>query len=168
VAEVLIGLGSNVGDRVHALSAAVRALHGVVTIDRLSSLWKTEPVGMRDQPDFLNAVLLGRTERAPRALLATLVDIEERSGRERRVPNGPRTLDLDLIAYGGATLEEPGLSIPHPRASRRRFVLAPLAEIAPDMRLVAGGSKASELLAALPDGEAVERYPHREWPPRLG
>lgn len=161
----MIGLGSNLGDRVRLLTDAVRALQGIVAVDRVSSLWDTEPVGMRDQPRFLNAVLLGRTERPPRALLATLVDIEERLGRERRVPNGPRTIDLDLVAYEGMTLDEPGLAVPHPRASKRRFVLAPLCEIATDLRLTAGGPTAAELLAELPARESVQPYPHPEWPP---
>ena len=165
MAEVLIGLGSNLGDRVRWLGDAVRALRGVVTIERLSSLWETEPVGIRDQPHFLNAVLLGRTERPPRALLATLVDIEERLGRVRRERDGPRTIDLDLLAYDAMVLAEPGLAIPHPRAVERRFVLAPLVEIAPDLRLAAGGPTAAELLAGLPLGDSAERYPHAEWPP---
>lgn len=165
MAEVLVGLGSNLGDRVGLLQEAVRALDRVVTRDRLSSLWETEPVGMRDQPHFLNAVLLGHTDRPARALLATLVDIEQRLGRVRRVLNGPRVIDLDLLAYDGLALDEPGLVLPHPRMAQRRFVLAPLAEIAPGLRPRTGGATATELLAALPPGEAVAPYPHEDWPP---
>jgi 2-amino-4-hydroxy-6-hydroxymethyldihydropteridine diphosphokinase len=167
VAEVVVGLGANLGDRVGQISTAVRWLTGLVSGARLSSLWETEPVGMRDQPHFLNAVLIGHTDRPPRALLASLVDIEERLGRLRRVPNGPRTIDLDLIAYDGMVVDEPGLEVPHPRADRRRFVLAPLAEIAPSFRLRADGPTVAALLGALPEGEAVERFPQEDWPPTL-
>jgi 2-amino-4-hydroxy-6-hydroxymethyldihydropteridine diphosphokinase len=168
VAEVHIGLGSNVGDRAEHLRRALHALRGVVEIERVSSLWETEPVGVREQPDFLNAVVCGRTERPARALLATLVDIEGRLGRVRREPNGPRTIDLDLLAYGGECIDEPGLVLPHPRMSVRRFVLAPLAEISPDLRMRPGGPSAAELLSALPPAEAAERYPCAGWPPPLG
>jgi len=168
VPEVHIGLGSNVGDRIGHLRRALFAVRAVVMIERVSSLWKTEPVGLRDQPDFLNAVLRGRTERPARALLATLVDIEARLGRERREPNGPRTIDLDLLAYAGQRIDEPGLTLPHPRMEVRRFVLAPLAEISPALRVRPDGPTAADLLAALPLAEAVEPYPCRGWPPPLG
>jgi 2-amino-4-hydroxy-6-hydroxymethyldihydropteridine diphosphokinase len=167
VAEVVVGLGSNLGDRVGQLTSAVRSLASVVTRVRLSSLWETEPVGLRDQPYFLNAVLIGHTDRPPRALLATFVDLEQRLGRGRRTPNGPRTIDLDLIAYDGMTLDEPGLVIPHPRADKRRFVLAPLAEIAPGLRLRTGGATVGEVLRLLPAEEGVAPYPHEDWPPSM-
>lgn len=167
MAEVLIALGSNVGNRVVHLRNAVAALAGVVTVEALSSLWETEPVGLRAQPMFLNAALRGRTARPARVLLATLMDIEERLGRHRRVPNGPREIDLDLIAYDALILDEPGLTLPHPRAEGRRFVLVPLAEIAADVRLRAEGRTAAELLASLPPSETVVPYAHAEWPPPL-
>lgn len=150
------------------LRRALHALRAVVMIERVSSLWETEPVGFRDQPDFLNAVLRGRTERPARALLATLVDIEERMGRERREPNGPRTIDLDLLLYDGQCVEEPGLVLPHPRMEARRFVLAPLAEITPHLRVRQGGPTSAELLAALAPAEAVALHPCPGWPPPLG
>lgn len=156
------------GDRVGHLRRALYALQAVLMIERVSSLWETEPVGRRDQPDFLNAVLRGRTDRPARSLLATLIDIEERMGRRRRVPNGPRTIDLDLLAYDGQRIDEPGLVVPHPRMEGRRFVLAPLAEVSPHLRLRPGGPTANELLAALPEAEAVAAYAHPEWPPPLG
>lgn len=167
MAEVVVGLGSNLGDRAGQLTSAVRSLAAVVTRVRLSSLWETEPVGMRDQPHFLNAILIGHTDRPPRALLATFVELEARLGRGRRTPNGPRTIDLDLIAYDAMTLDEPGLVIPHPRAEKRRFVLAPLVEIAPGLRLRAGGPTVGELLGLLPEEEAVTRFTHEDWPPSL-
>ncbi|MBM4184909.1 MAG: 2-amino-4-hydroxy-6-hydroxymethyldihydropteridine diphosphokinase [Gemmatimonadetes bacterium] len=165
MAEVYVGLGSNLGDRVALLRSAVQAIGEVMAIERVSSLWETEPVGLRDQPAFLNAVLRGRTELPARELLAALIDIEERLGRRRGAPNAPRTIDLDLLAYDGLRVSESGLEIPHPRMEGRRFVLAPLAEIAPTLRLRPGGPTVAELLAGLPPAEAVERHPHVEWPP---
>lgn len=165
MAEVLVALGSNLEDRATYLRRAVAALRATVRIERVSSLWETEPVGVRDQPPFLNAVLSGTTEQPARALLATLIDIEGQLGRERRIPEGPRTVDLDLLAYDSARVDEPGLVLPHPRAERRRFVLAPLAEIAPDRRLRPGGPTVADLLAALPSAEAVARLDVEDWPP---
>jgi 2-amino-4-hydroxy-6-hydroxymethyldihydropteridine diphosphokinase len=168
VAEVYLGLGSNVGDRVGHLRRALLALRVAVAIEKVSSLWETEPVGMRDQPNFLNAALRARTDQSPRALLAALIAIEQRLGRRRRAPDGPRTIDLDLLAYDGRSIDEPGLVVPHPRMEGRRFVLAPLAEIAPALRLRAGAPTVAELLASLAQAEAVEPYPDPEWPPPLG
>ena len=168
MADVLLGLGSNLGDRVGQLSNAVRALEAFVSVERVSSLWLTEPVGLRDQPAFLNAALRGRAALEPRALLAAMAEVEDRMGRRRDVANGPRTVDLDLLLYGDVVADEPGLTLPHPRMRERRFVLAPLAEIAPDVRPRADGPSIAELLSALPWSEAVERIEHPEWPPPLG
>ena len=166
MAEVFLGLGANVGDPVGQLRGAVRALEGFVAVERVSFLWLTEPVGLREQPPFLNAVLRGRTALEPRMLLAAMAEVEDRMGRRRDVANGPRTIDLDLLLYDALVADEPGLTLPHPRMSERRFVLAPLAEIAPEMRLSADGPTVVELLAALPPAEAVERTDHPEWPPK--
>jgi 2-amino-4-hydroxy-6-hydroxymethyldihydropteridine diphosphokinase len=116
------------------------------TLRARSSLYRTAPVGYAAQPAFINAAALVDTTLAPRALLDGLLAIERAHGRVRDVPNGPRTLDLDIIAYGDAVLDEPGLAIPHPRAHERAFVLAPLAEIAPELRLP-GHGLARECLA---------------------
>jgi 2-amino-4-hydroxy-6-hydroxymethyldihydropteridine diphosphokinase len=167
VAEVLLGLGANVGDPVGQLRRAVLALEGIMTVERVSSLWLTEPVGLREQPPFLNVVLRGRTALDPRALLAAVAGIEDGMGRHRIVPNGPRTIDIDLLTYDDLEVDEPGLVLPHPRMSERRFVLAPLAEIAPEARLRPGGTTAADLLAALPQAEAVERIERMGWPPPL-
>ena len=99
---------------------------------RKSRLYRTAPVGYVDQPDFVNACALVDTELAPRALLDQLLAIEKRHGRVREIPNGPRTLDLDIVLYGDQVVDEPGLKIPHPRAHERMFVLAPLFEVWPD------------------------------------
>jgi 2-amino-4-hydroxy-6-hydroxymethyldihydropteridine diphosphokinase len=111
-----------------------------------SSLYRTAPVGFAGQPAFINAAALLDTMLAPRELLEGLLAIERAHGRVRDVPNGPRTLDLDVIAYGDRVIDEPGLAIPHPRAHERAFVLAPLAEIAPDLR-IPGHGLARECLA---------------------
>ena len=168
MAEVFLGLGSNLGDRVAHLRRAVAGLQPAVTIERVSSLWRTEPVGLREQPEFLNAALRGHTELTPRALLALLAEIEAAQGRARLVPNGPRTIDLDLLAYDDLVVDEPDLTLPHPRMVWRRFVLAPLAEIAPELRPVRVGPMVVQLLTALPQAEAVEKIEHPEWPPPSG
>jgi 2-amino-4-hydroxy-6-hydroxymethyldihydropteridine diphosphokinase len=111
-----------------------------------SSLYRTAPVGYEAQPAFINAAALVATTLAPRALLDGLLAIERAHGRVRDIPDGPRTLDLDVIAYGDRVVEEPGLAIPHPRAHERAFVLAPLAEIAPDLA-IPGRGRVRECLA---------------------
>ena len=109
----------------------IAALPGTKLIAR-SSLYRTKPVGYADQPDFVNACALVETSLAPRALLEGLLAIERTHGRERGIPNGPRTLDLDIVLYGDRVIDEPDLTIPHPRAREREFVLKPLREVWPD------------------------------------
>ena len=166
MAEVFLGLGSNLGDPAENLREAVHRLGGVLTIARVSSVYRTEPVGLRDQPFFLNAALAAQTALAPFDVLARIAAIEEVMGRQRDVPMGPRTIDLDLLLYDDLVLDEPELSLPHPRMTERRFVLAPLAEIAPDIRHAHVKRTAAELLAALPGAESVERIEVPNWPPR--
>jgi len=168
MADVVIGLGANVGVPEDNLRAAVTRLRDVVEVEAVSSLYRTEPVGPKNQPDFLNAVLAGSTAMEPRDLLAQLVKIEAEMGRRRDVPMGPRTLDLDLLLYEDRVLAEPGLEVPHPRMAERRFVLAPLAELAPGLVHPVLGRTVSELLAALPPGEAAERLVLEDWPPTRG
>ena len=115
-------------------------------LNAVSSLYRSAPVGHLDQPDFVNAMAAIETALTPRALLDALLEIERRYGRVRDFPNAPRTLDLDIILYGGAHVNEPGLTIPHPRLNERAFVLVPLAEIAPDA-LVPGLGRVSDLAA---------------------
>jgi 2-amino-4-hydroxy-6-hydroxymethyldihydropteridine diphosphokinase len=110
-----------------------------------SSLHRTAPVGYADQPDFVNACALVETGLAPRALLDALLAIEQRHGRVRAIPNGPRTLDLDIVIYGDRVIEEPGLQVPHPRAHERAFVLEPLLEVWPDA-VIPGHGAARECL----------------------
>lgn len=155
--DAYIALGSNLDDPARQLRAAAAALSALGEIAAASSLYETEPVGFRDQPVFLNAVLLLRTELPPQALMRELLRIEQAQGRERRRKDGPRTLDLDILFYGGAVIDEPGLRIPHPRLHERRFVLAPLAEIAPDLVHPTLNEPIRQLAAKLQDPAAVTR-----------
>ena len=132
--RVAIALGANLGDREGQLHQAVAALGAVLDDMAVSSLHDTTPVGVPlPHPNYLNAAATGLTRLAPRELLARLLEIERRLGRARPHANAPRTIDLDLILYGNVRLDEPALTIPHPRFRERAFVLAPLAEIAPAM-----------------------------------
>lgn len=128
-----IGLGSNLGDRREMLRRAVARLRELGQLVAASSLYETEPVGFREQPWFLNAVVALDTMLAPRGLLQRLLQIERDAGRERTFPNAPRTLDLDLLLYGRLVCEAEDLVLPHPRLHERTFVLIPLMEIAPDL-----------------------------------
>ena len=148
-----IALGSNLGDRAKTLAAARDHLARLGRVEACSSLYETEPVGFHDQPAFLNAVLALETDLAPLPLLHSLLAIERDLGRDRShsVPNGPRTLDLDLLLVGDTIVATEELMLPHPALVRRRFVLAPLAEIAPHLRHLQCGQTIAELLALLPD-----------------
>jgi len=134
VIPVAVALGSNLGDRERLLRAAAAALAPFIDDIRLSSFYETAPVGVGDdQPTFLNGALIGRTSLSARALLERLLAVEQEFGRRRPYPGAARTLDLDLILYGDAVIEEPPtLIVPHPRFRERLFVLDPLAEIAGD------------------------------------
>ena len=129
-----IALGSNLD---HPEAHVTRGFDDIAALPETkvlarSSLYRTKPVGYADQPDFVNACALVETSLAPRALLNGLLAIEQAHGRKRGIPNGPRTLDLDIILYGSMHHIEPGLTIPHPRAHERAFVLAPLLEVWPN------------------------------------
>ena len=144
-----IGLGANLGEPEAQVRTAIAAL-GKLPRTRLvkaSSLYRSAPVGYKDQPDFINAVAEIETQLGPKALLDELLKIEVRFGRARTFPNAPRTLDLDLLLYGERIIAETGLTLPHPRMHARAFVLAPLAEIAPEA-VVPGKGTAATLLAA--------------------
>jgi 2-amino-4-hydroxy-6-hydroxymethyldihydropteridine diphosphokinase len=132
VDRVAISLGSNVGDRRAHLDFAVERLRTLLDHLSVSSYYETEPVGVTGvQPLFLNAAAVGETKLSARALLDALLAIERERGRERPYLNAPRTLDLDLVLFGDAVIDEPGLVVPHPRFRERSFVLEPLASIAP-------------------------------------
>lgn len=152
-----IALGANLGDPAAQVEAACGELARLpdTRLAARSALYLSKPAGYIDQPDFINAVAQVLTRLSPRALMAALLDIEARHGRDRAFKNAPRTLDLDLLLYDGLVMHEPGLTLPHPRMAERPFVIAPLAEIAPDV-LVPGCGRAADCLAVLPT-EGVER-----------
>jgi 2-amino-4-hydroxy-6-hydroxymethyldihydropteridine diphosphokinase len=150
VTRVAIALGSNLGDREAYLRSAIAALQPSVSHLRVSTFHDTAPVGVGPQPTFLNATAVGETSLGARALLDTLLAVERDLGRERPFAGAPRTVDLDLILYGDAVIDEaPSLIVPHPRFRERRFVLEPLAEIAPDWRDPVTGQTVEELLRTL-------------------
>lgn len=146
-----VALGANLGDREAALRLAVAALagRGDTTVIAISELRETDPVGYVDQPRFLNGAVLLETELGARALLDELLEIERELGRVRDGRrDGPRAIDLDLLLYGDETIDEPGLTLPHPRLHQRRFALEPLADIDPELE-IPGRGRVSQLLAAL-------------------
>ena len=147
--EVAIALGSNVGDRRATLNSALEALRPWVRNLRASSFHDTPYVGTDVQPSVLNGVVIGVTALEPQTLLERLLAIEQDFGRTRPYGGAPRTLDLDLILYGNSVIDEPGLVVPHPRFRERRFVLEPLAEIAPDRVDPVSGRTMAELLRDL-------------------
>lgn len=128
-----LGLGGNLGDPATAMASALRALdsHEAVVVATVSSLYRTPPWGVTDQPDFLNAVAAVDTTLDAKSLLALCLDIELSLKRVRAERWGPRVIDIDILLYGEETIDEDGLQVPHPRMSKRAFVLTPLAEIAP-------------------------------------
>lgn len=140
-----VGVGANLGDRRATIERAIALLPGVVAV---SELRETEPVGVVDQPPFLNGAVALETALSPRELLDTLLAVERALGRERRERWGPRLLDLDLLLHGDATIDEPGLTVPHPRLHVRRFALEPLADLDPVLE-IPGRGRVSELLAGL-------------------
>jgi 2-amino-4-hydroxy-6-hydroxymethyldihydropteridine diphosphokinase len=155
-----VALGANLGDPVATVRAAIEALRHMAgtRFVAASSLYRTAPVGLHHQPDFINAVAMLEVERAvlpAPSLLDRLFAIEADFGRVRSVKNAPRTLDLDLLLYGDQPLDLPGLTLPHPRMTERAFVLAPLAEIAPDLAIPGHGHLADLLLAVA--GQRIAR-----------
>ncbi len=146
--KVVIALGSNVGDTNSHLHHAIEELSKVIAITKVSSFYKTAPVGGPVQDDFLNAVLIAESDLDPLDILVAMQEIETLAGRSREVHWGPRTLDLDLITYGDAIITEPHLELPHPRAHERAFVLEPWLEIDPEGEL-AGKGKIKDLLKAI-------------------
>lgn len=130
---VYLSLGSNLGDRQANLRNAIGRLLELGNVVEVSSYYETEPVGFTDQPWFLNCAVAVQTELIPREFLAGIQAIEKSMGRQRTQPKGPRTIDIDILLFGAQTINTPTLTVPHPSMAERRFVLEPLAEIAPEV-----------------------------------
>ncbi|MFZ9774004.1 MAG: 2-amino-4-hydroxy-6-hydroxymethyldihydropteridine diphosphokinase [Candidatus Nanopelagicaceae bacterium] len=146
--KAVIALGSNLGDRESYIQSALKEMATFLTIERVSTLIETEPVGGPSQGDYLNAVVLGECELEAEELLKKLMEIEKNLGRVREEINGPRTIDLDIISMGDLVIQSENLSLPHPRAHLRRFVLEPWLEVDPEAQLVGRGS-VRELLRSI-------------------
>ena len=144
--KVVIALGSNLGDKAANLKGAISELEKIVQVEKVSNFYSTEPVGGPVQDDFLNAVLISKTNLDPHELLIKCLEIENKFGRKREIKWGPRTLDIDLIAIDNLEINSETLRIPHPLAHLRKFVLQPWHEIDPEAEIV-GQGKISELLA---------------------
>ena len=154
---VYLSLGSNLGDRQANLHAAIERLGQLGEVAAVSSFYETEPVDLAAQPWFCNCAVALATDRMPRQLLAATQAIEQALGRRRTQPKGPRVIDVDILLFGSSVVDLPQLTIPHPAMHLRRFVLEPLAEIAPEVRHPVFKRKVRELLAALPPGQTVRK-----------
>ena len=152
-----IGFGSNIGDRLGHIQNAIDTLSKTegITLKKISSIYKTDPVGYEAQAQFLNGVAAIQTDLPPLSLLRTLKDIEAVVGRQHRIRWGPREIDLDILIYGDLCLQTEKLVIPHPEMHLRRFVLAPLAEIAPDLVHPVFQETVQTLLERLEDDKSV-------------
>ncbi len=153
-----LSLGSNLGDRVAEIERAIGLLERCgVHIEKKSSMYATEPVDFAPQHWFVNCAIAVNTALMPRQLLHAIREVEHQMGRARLVLRGPRAIDIDVLLYGANVMRTPELEIPHPRMAERRFVLAPLAQIAPSLRHPLFGATVRELLAACPDQSQVRR-----------
>lgn len=162
---VFLGLGSNLGDRETNLRTALDSLRGQVSLDLVSSVYETEPVGFREQPWFLNLICRGKTSLDPFELLSLAKSVEARMGREESFRNAPRPIDIDILFFGDRIVSADDLRIPHPRIVERRFVMVPLAEIAPDLVHPELRKTIKTLLSDLADPGQVRR---REDAPSIG
>jgi 2-amino-4-hydroxy-6-hydroxymethyldihydropteridine diphosphokinase len=154
---VYLSLGSNVGDRAANLDAAIERLQALGKIEKVSSFYETEPVEFMNQPWFLNCAVTLDTEKMPKQLLAGILDVEQQMGRRRTQKKGPRAIDIDILLFGNSIIDTKGLTVPHPALHERRFVLEPLAEIAPDVRHPVFKRTIRELRDTLPPGQAVRK-----------
>jgi 2-amino-4-hydroxy-6-hydroxymethyldihydropteridine diphosphokinase len=152
-----LSLGSNLGDRAANLSDAIARLSAVGTVCAVSSIYETEPVEAPEQPQFLNCVIGLATTEPPQRLLSSILAIERAMGRERKEDKGPRIIDIDIVLFGDSILDTSELTLPHPAMYRRRFVLEPLAEIAPWVRHPLLQKTIRQLRDELPEGQAVRK-----------
>lgn len=156
--KVYLSLGSNLGDCPENLRAAIAALAvASVRVTKVSAFYETEPVDLREQPWFLNCVVEASTEIPALALMRELRQIEMRMGSKKLVAKGPRLIDMDILLYGDETMDTPELQVPHPRMAQRRFVLVPLAEIAPAVTHASWGGTVAELLLKTADRSIVKK-----------
>lgn len=155
--RVYLSLGSNVGDREANLNVAIERLGVAGEVVAVSSFYETEPVEFSHQPWFLNCAVALDTEKMPRQLLRALLALEQEMGRRRTQSKGPRNIDIDILLFGDSIVGTKGLTIPHPALAERRFVLEPLAEIAPETRHPVLGKTVEELRDALPGGQVVRK-----------
>jgi 2-amino-4-hydroxy-6-hydroxymethyldihydropteridine diphosphokinase len=154
---VYLSLGSNLGDRAANLREAIQKLADIGNVVTASSLYETEPVELTAQPWFLNCAVKLDTEKMPRQLISAILSLEQSMGRQRKQKKGPRIIDIDILLFGSSVIEIPSLTIPHPKLHERRFVLEPLAEIAPDARHPVFKRSMRELRDALPPGQTVKK-----------
>ncbi len=156
--QVYLSLGSNVGDRQANLGKAVERLERKGRVVSVSSFYETEPVEFTHQAWFLNCAVSVETAETPEQLMATILQIEQEMGRQRVQPKGPRTIDIDILLIGDKVIDSPELTVPHPAMHKRRFVLEPLAEIAPTVLHPILKKTILELLRVLPSGQTVRKY----------
>ena len=154
---VYLSLGSNIGDRAAHLRQAIEDLRALGDVTAVSSLYETEPVEFTRQAWFLNCAVALETDKLPKQLLAGVLRIEREMGRRRTVAKGPRIIDIDVLLFGSSVIDAPQLTVPHPAMHERRFVLEPLAEIAPEVRHPVFKKTVKEMRDALPHGQAVKR-----------
>src|SRR5580700_1147098 len=157
---VYLSLGSNIGDRARNLNAAIDRLRAFGKVAAVSSFYETEPVEFTAQAWFLNCAVALDTETTPRQLLDAILEIEQQMGRRRTQKKGPRIIDIDILLFGNLIVDDSGLSIPHPAMHERRFVLEPLAEIAPNAQHPVLKRTTRELRDALPPGQSVRKAGH--------
>lgn len=155
---VYLSLGSNLGDRLGTIKKALRMLESRVDVCSMSSVYETEPWGLKNQPWFLNLVCSAETDLAPHALLDFVKEIEQRLGRHETVRYGPRRIDIDILFYDHQVIHSPRLDIPHPHLTDRAFVLYPLAEIAPELEHPVTGKTVGAMLTALEESETVRKH----------
>jgi 2-amino-4-hydroxy-6-hydroxymethyldihydropteridine diphosphokinase len=154
---VYLSLGSNLGNREANLRTAIEKLKEIGNPVAVSAFYETEPVEVQSQPWFLNCAVKLDTEKMPRQLIAAILALEQEMGRQRKQQKGPRTIDIDILLFGSSVIEIPSLTVPHPKMQERRFVLEPLAEIAPDARHPVFKRTIRELRDALPAGQTVKK-----------
>ena len=158
MAIAYIGLGSNIGDRFANLFDALGLLVNDSVLRKVSSVYRTEPQGYKQQPDFLNCVVEADTDLGPMRLLKNVKNIEQLMGREATFRNGPRLIDLDVLLYNDEVIDMPDLIVPHPRLQERAFMLVPMCEIAPEVVHPVLHQTMKEILRGLKDGCAVEKW----------